>query len=854
MIVGIETLSTGSIEFRESPVIGVCLLIAPLRPSFGNRCRRATGLSLAASFLFFMPTLVPAVRAASGTRSKSPILSSTRQVRNFNDAWRFLQSDADHAEEPGFDDSKWRSLSVPHDWSIAGPVAQSNLTGQGGGYFPNGIGWYRKEFSLSQQDSHRHLYIVFDGVMANSDVWINGFHLGHRPNGTVSFLYELTGHLQFRSGAHNVLAVRCDNSQQPASRWYEGAGIYRSVRLVSTEDLHLDPWSVFVTTPTITADKAVVHVQSTVVNEGSAEANTALTISLIGPDGRTAATQNVPAQTIAKGGTAQFNSDINLTKPALWDIDSPQLYRAIVQVKSGGTITDDEQQQFGVREFHFDADTGFWLNGRNFKLKGAALHIDGGAVGIAVPTAVYEHRLLALRALGVNAIRTAHNPQSPEFLDLCDRLGFLVMDEMFDAWTVGKNPYDYHLFFQQWSLRDTRDAVRRDRNHPSIILYSAGNEIHDTPHEELAHKILSSLVTVFHENDPTRPVTQALFRPNVSHDYDNGLADLLDVVGQNYREKEILAAHEAKPTRKIVGTENGHDRDIWLALRDHPPYSGQFLWTGIDYLGEAREGGDWPLIGNGSGLLDRTAYPRARAFERQSWWASQPNVHIARRIAPTEHLSGDPGYESAPLRFRQSLFLDWTPQNPAPHNESVEVYTNCEEVELFLDGVSLGKQQLHPDASALIWKVAYAPGALKAVAYNHGQQVAEDELHTAGEATHLVLSPERNTVSAGAEDLVYVEASLNDRNGNKVSGASTLIHFSVSGPGTIVAVDNGSNADHDSFQIPQRHAYQGRAVVLIRATAAKGTIQVTASAPGLTNGTTLLKAIPVKPVSFIRSF
>src|SRR5439155_9937678 len=294
----------------------------------------------------------------------------------------------------------------------------------------------------------------------------------------------------------------------------------------------------------------------------------------------------------------------------------------------------------------------------NFKLKGVCLHADASALGTAVPLGAWQRRLTALKSLGVNAIRTAHNPPAPELLDLCDRMGLLVMDETFDCWNVSKNTHDYHLYFDDRSKIDTRDTALRDRNHPCIILYSTGNEIHDTPHPEIAKPILAGLLDVFHANDPTRPVTQALFRPNVSHDYDNGLADMLDVVGQNYRENEILAAHQQKPTRKILGTENGHDRAIWLALRDNPPYAGQFLWTGIDYIGESPQ---WPTVSYNSGLLDRTGTPRPLAFQRQSWWSDKPMVYAARRVARTPALPTDPGYDPLQERRPQVLFSDWTP-------------------------------------------------------------------------------------------------------------------------------------------------------------------------------------------------
>jgi len=789
--------------------------------------------------------------------------TAARTVVDFNPQWKFLQAEAPRAENPALDDSAWHDVALPHDWAIAGPVDKMNPTGQGGGFFPSGIAWYRKSFTLPASDAPRHAFIVFDGVMANSDVWINGFHLGQRPNGFVSFYYDLTGHLQYGPKAHNVLAVRCDTSKQPASRWYEGAGIYRSVRLVFMQDVHLEPWSTAVTTPVIAAGQATVRTRSTVVNASSAPQTAALEITLTAPDGRIAGSIVAPAQAIAPGAQANFGAEIPVSAPQIWDIDHPLLYRASVRVKirpagaeqniaKADVLTSDEEEiPFGIREFHFASETGFWLNGRNFKLKGVALHADGGAFGIAVPTAIWERRLIALRALGVNAIRTAHNPPSPEFLDLCDRMGFLVMDEMFDCWTVGKNPFDYHLSFQQWAQIDTRDTVRRDRNHPSIILWSAGNEIHDTPHTELAHGILANLLAVFHENDATRPVTQALFRPNVSHDYDNGLADMLDVVGQNYRENEILAAHAQKPSRAILGTENTHERAPWLALRDHAPYAGQFLWTGVDYLGES---GQWPMISRPLGLLDRTGQPHPRAWERQSWWATTPVVHIARRIAPSERAAIDPGYESIPAAMQETLLLDWTPRNSASHSESIEVYTNCDEVDLLLNGVSLGRQKLHPDATPLTWNVPYAPGALKAVAYNKHRTVAEDELRTAGKPARILLQSDRTTLSPDGNDVLTLTATAVDEAGVPVPDASEEVQFTVSGPGQIVATDNGSLTDQESFQLPQHRLYGGRAIVLLRATASSGSIQVRAAAAGLSDGAIRITALSNKSGLLRRSF
>jgi beta-galactosidase len=653
--------------------------------------------------------------------------------------------------------------------------------------------------------------------MANSEVSINDRLLGKRPYGYVSFRYELTPYL--KSG-DNVISVRADNSNQPASRWYSGAGIYRHVRLIVTDPVHVDQWATFVT-----ASASNVHVSTAVVNQSPAVKSVRVRFALVDPQGREGAPVVTAPQTIAAGKQADFEQDIAVANPSLWSLESPALYHASINVLSGEDTLDTDSVTFGIREAKFEPDTGFWLNGKNLKIKGVCLHHDAGGLGAAVPLRAWERRLQVLKQIGVNASRTAHNPPAPEFLDLCDRMGFLVMDEMFDAWTVGKNPYDYHLYFRDWSHTDTVDTVRRDRNHPSIILYSAGNEIHDTPKADLAKEILKGLVEVFHANDPTRPVTQALFRPNVSHDYEDGLADMLDVVGQNYRENEIMAAHQQKPSRKIIGTENQHGRPVWLWLRDNAPYAGQFLWSGIDYLGEA---GRWPNTTAGSGLLYRTGVMKPMAYERQSWWNDRPMVHITRRVASQSRPETDPGYEAF-RRIQQTLFDDWTPANTQPHEENVELYSNCAEVELSLNGRSLGTKALPADASPRTWRVAWEPGTIAAVC---GNNVAHHELRTAGAAAKIVLSADRPRIGTGWDEVSYVTAQVVDDHGVVVPSASQKITFAISGPGAIAAVDNADNMSHEPFQGAARSAWEGQCLAVIRATAA-GRIGITASADGL---------------------
>jgi beta-galactosidase len=772
-----------------------------------------------------------------------PLVGWAASGESFDEGWKFFKGDASGAEQPGFDDSQWRMVDVPHDWSIEGPFAQTNKTGGAGAWLPSGVGWYRKQFTLPSEQKGKRVYIEFDGVMQNSEVWINGVSVGKRPFGYVSFGYDLTSHVKFGKDETNLIAVRADTSAQPASRWYSGAGIYRHVRLSITDAVHLEPNTTFVTTPSVQTNGATVRVTARVRNDSSVPKEVSVMATVYGPpgsapDGSYATSAESAKISLAAGKAADVTVEVKIPwKPRLWSLAQPDLHHTWIRVRSAGQLLDDERITFGIRQAEFQTDTGFWLNGINLKLKGVCLHHDGSAFGAAVPLSVWERRLTNLRELGVNAIRTAHNPVAPEFLDLCDRMGFLVMNELFDCWTMKKNPYDYSLFFNEWSKTDLRDIIRRDRNHPSVILWSVGNEIKDTPKQELAKGILKGLVEVCHENDPTRPVTQALFRPNVSGDYTNGLADLLDVIGTNYRDQELLDAWRAKPGRKIVGTEQGHDRRIWLACRDNPQHSGQFLWAGIDYLGESRS---WPRIAYAGGLLDRTGEIKPMAYERQSWWSDKPMVRMVRRVAANDVLPEDPGW-GGEERHTQVQFADWTPRNLAAHEANVEVYSNCDEVELFLNGKTLGTKPINKDASPRVWKVTFEPGSLKAVARNSGKEIATDELRTAGPATKIILTTDKKTLAGGWDEVAFVRATVVDEYGVVVARAKDLIRFSLAGPGVIAAVDSANNASIEPFQATERRAYQGVCFAMIKATQAGKPIVVKAEAEGLKAGSVAIE-------------
>ncbi len=732
--------------------------------------------------------------------SQTVIYAQSRKITSFDESWRFFKGDMPGAEKATFNDSEWRLLDVPHDWSIEGPYDKSNPTARGGGYLPAGIGWYRKTFTLDETGVRKKHWIEFDGVMMNSEVWINGVYLGKRPYGYISFAYDLTKHLKYGKDRKNVLVVKADNTIQPASRYYQGAGIFRHVRLVSVNPVHFTKWGTFITTPKATAASGTVVVKAEVVNtSGKAAEYTVETI--IQDDRGKAVKSSVSKESIAAGDTLEFSQNLEVAKPKLWDIEQPNLYKAVVRLKSGATVIDDQAITFGIKTSKFDAATGFWLNDKNYKIKGVCLHHDAGAVGAAVPLAVWEERFKLLKEVGVNGIRTSHNPVAPEFLDLCDRMGFVVMDETFDTWTASKHNGEkgYNLYFREWWERDTRDMVLRDRNHPSIVIYSIGNEIHDPLTYPEGYKRYKDQEDVVKKFDPTRPVTMALFRPNVSKVYSNGFAEQMEVVGQNYRENELVAAHEANPHWKVIGTENTHVLNQWLALRDKPYMAGQFLWTGFDYLGEA----DWPETTNNQGLFDRANNWKQQALQRQSWWSAKPVVRIVRR-------SDNAG--------AGNWVANWTPTDFDTYdNAKIQVYSNCDEVELFLNGKSQGTKSKPADDSAREWDITFEQGTLRAVGRNKGVDVASEEFKTAGAPAKLILSASKNNLEANWDDASVIQATIVDAKGIPCTNADNLIKFSVTGPGKIQGVDNGNIISHEPYASSQYPAFMGKAIAIIKA-------------------------------------
>jgi beta-galactosidase len=741
-----------------------------------------------------------------------------RSIINFDTDWQFVIDDVKNGDITTLDDSKWRKLDVPHDWSIEGTYDSANPSGRGGGYLPAGIGFYRKSFTVNATDAKRKFFIEFDGVMANSDVWINGDHLGNRPYGYSSFSYDLTSHLKFGKGETNTLAVKVDNSRQPASRYYTGSGIYRHVRMVITNTVYVEQWGVFITSTQVSDKKATVNVETKIKNESS-NSSILLETTILDPAGKPVKTLETK-QTLPAGQSVTINQKVEVFTPQLWDLNKPNLYSAITKVKSGKNYVDEQTNVFGIRNSKFEAATGYWLNGKNIKIKGVCLHHDAGALGAAVPLRAWERRFELLKEAGVNAIRTAHNPVAPEFLDLCDRMGFLVMDETFDTWTATKpgSEYGYSLFFKKWWEQDTRDMVLRDRNHPSIIIYSVGNEIRDNLNDSAGFKRYKDQQDLVHRTDPSRPVTMALFRPAISKVYTSGFADMMDIVGQNYREKELVAAHLDKPQRIVLGTENGHGQAEWLVLRDNPFMSGQFLWTGIEYLGEAL----WPAISWEQGIFDRTGGWKPLSMQRQSWWSDKPVVHIVRK------------YDNAGVG---AWVANWTPTDFGTYDEaSIEVYSNCDEVELFLNDKSLGIKTKPADDSPRAWVTTFEKGTIRAVAKNGGKIVATAEHKTAGEPAAIMLTADKPNIVKSWDDVTYITAKVVDANGIVCPNVDKPVTFSISETGSVIAVDNGDVNSHESYRGLKRQTYNGLCVAIVRANATSGKIKLTANCVGLKSG------------------
>ena len=739
---------------------------------------------------------------------------SSRYIRKKDDFgfdWKFCKNDAEGAQNVNFDDSKWRVVNVPHDWSIEGPFSDKYASGTG--YLPGGIGWYRKSFQLPADVEGRRIRVQFDGIYCNSEVWCNGNYLGKRPNGYTSSCYDLTPHLKYGE-SENVIAVRVDHSKFADSRWYTGSGIYRNVFLIITDNIHVKQYGTFVTTPKITDKEAQIDVRITVKNDSDTSWKITLINWVKDAAGQTLKSKE-DTQSIPAGCELEFHQNLSVDDPMLWSPNSPYLYQIHTQIRQDTQIIDNYCTNFGIRHFRFDADEGFSLNGKSMKMKGVCVHHDAGALGAAVPVKVWERRLKILKEVGCNAIRMSHNPPAPELLDLCDNMGFLVIDEAFDEWSKakrkwvegwnkGKPSHDgYAEHFEEWSERDLQDMILRDRNHPCIILWSIGNEIdypNDPfpPNSEVLPVIARRLSKIVKELDTTRPVTAALARARAANEY----AEALDVVGYNYQENIYAEDHEKYPERMIHGSENGKHLKAWLAVEQNDYIPAQFLWTGIDFLGEA---GTWPNRNSTAGILDLAGFKKPGGFFRQSLWADEPMVHLL--VQPNE---------DDDAQF------------------SAVCYSNCESVELFLDGKSVEEKALSDFPERVIeWDIPDQWNTLKAIGKNSGLEVCSYKLKKAGKAEKIALTCDRKRLLSDGRDVAHICVSITDGEGNLISDASHQVTCEVSAPGEIIGIESGDPRSHEDYKSRLRKAYRGRMLVYVQSRRESGDIVLSVSAPGL---------------------
>lgn len=802
--------------------------------------------------------------------STSPILS---QKLNFNQGWQFLKGEAKGAENPNYDDSKWRTLNLPHDWAIEGPFS-NDYNARCGGLPFHGTGWYRKVFKLDTADKGKIFRIEFEAAMKSSDVWINGHHLGFRWSGYISFEYELTQHLKF-DGTDNVIAVRL-KPEDLSSRWYPGAGLYRNVWLKKDNPIHVGKWGTFVTTPTVTKAKAVVQNETRVYNKSGKDATVKIVQEYYAPNGEKAATSE--EEKIIKANANYVSGTwANIKSPKLWDIGEPNLYNVITNIFVDGNKVDEYKTRFGIRKIKYTTE-GFFLNDKKVRLKGVCLHHDNGALGGAVYKRADERKLQIMRDMGVNAVRTSHNPPSIEFLEVCDEMGMLVLDEAMDGWATFKTKNGYHNVFEENIEKDITDFMLRDRNHPSVIMWSIGNEIGEQKDAKFGWKTAKRLHDLAKTIDKTRPTTVGL--NNYPRPFDSNFAQQLDVIGLNYKPTYYEEVRKNYPDLIIYGSETestcssrgvyhfpvekykkhssneltGYDiigppwaypPDIEFHFQEKNPYVlGEFVWTGFDYLGEPTPfggkdnstngywNGDWPVHSSFFGIVDMCGFPKDRYYLYQSQWTNEPMIH---------------------------LYPHWNWQGMEGKNIPVTCYTNCEEAELFLNGKSLGKKIKGVDKTTipldfstydkksfdskyrLTWNVPYTKGTLKVVGYKKGKVASIKEIATANKPSKIELSVDRSSINATGRDLSYITVKVLDKNGNLCPNADNLIQFDVKGAGQIVGVDNGNQQSLEPFQAKQRKAYNGMCLAIVRGDKKQGTITVKATSKGLKSKSMTIK-------------
>ncbi len=793
--------------------------------------------------------------------------------QSFNKNWLFKKGEVENGASYQLEDSDWRQLDVPHDWAIEGPF-DKKYNARTGGLPVHGIAWYRKHFTIAKEHSNQQISVAFDGVMNNSQVYINGEKVGERPFGYMGFEVDLTPFIKF--GEDNVIAVKL-SPEDLASRWYSGAGIYRNVYLKINHALHIPQWGVFVKTPSISEKEANLNIATTIRNtenrSGSFKIEHVVKDELGNNVGLKYDILNSP-----EIGDAVFETSMSVVDPVRWNLDNPHLYTLITKVKQGENIVDEFTTKFGIREIDFDAKEGFKLNGKAIEFQGVCMHHDLGALGAAVNYSATERQMKIMKSMGVNALRTSHNPPSPEMLDVCDKLGILVIDEAFDEWKIGKVINGYNKYFDQWHERDLRDMIKRDRNHPSVIMWSIGNEIKEQGQKD-GWKLAKILNDICHDEDNSRPTTAGF--NNFNGAFKNKLAEQIDIVGLNYWPYHYKEAVTNNPNMILYGSETSsqtssrgvydlslspnvdkqtlhvssydvivgpswaYPPDVEFDVQaENPTFLGEFMWTGFDYLGEPTPYGgrdnstdgywnaDWPVKSSFFAPVDLCGFPKDRFYLYQSQWTEIPMVHV---------------------------LPHWNWEGKEGQDIPVYAYTNCEEVELVVNGKSYGKKVKGKDLTSipaefhrfkkgsydskyrLSWKVPYAAGTIKVIGYNQGKVAAEKEIKTAGAPAKIVLELEKTSLTANGKDLGFIKVKVVDEAGNLCPLADNQINFEVSGQGKIAAVGNGDQASLESFQANQRKAFNGLCQLIVRPTEKAGEILITASSENLLSAKAQIK-------------
>ena len=811
----------------------------------------------------------PPTRAQTAPQAQSAQSASPRHEYLLQTGWKFIKGEVPGAEAPGFADGKWQSVRIPHDWAIGGPFSPDNdvqvvkieqnneqkatpKSGRTGGLPFVGTGWYRRPLPEARLQAGQRATLLFDGAMSNAHVFINGKEVGYWPYGYNSFYFDITDFLA-PNGGPNVLAVRLRN-QPEASRWYPGAGLYRNVHLVVTDAVHVPVWGTVLTTPDIKPERALISLKTSVENAGPAGQPLRLDTEIRDAAGQVVATASTPLAVGSAGGGGQFDQALTVPQPKLWSPETPVLYTASSKLYAGNELKDTYATRFGIRSFSFTAGKGFVLNGQPRKFKGVCNHHDLGPLGAAVNVAALRRQLELLKAMGGDAIRTSHNMPAPELVALADEMGFMLMDETFDEWKEPKVKNGYSQYFDEWSEKDVTNLIHRDRNHPSVVMWSIGNEVPDQ-HVAGGNKILKRLQDIAHREDPTRPVTMGMDQFEADM---NNFAALLDVPGFNYKPLRYPEALAKLPQGYLLGSEtastvssrgvykfpvvlakdkkypdlqsSGYDveacnwsqiPDIEFQAQDDDAYAtGEFVWTGFDYLGEPTPYDEqWPSHSSYFGILDLAGLPKDRFYLYRARWNP---------TAATLH-----------------LLPHWTWPGREGQTTPVYCYTNSPSAELFVNGQSQGRQTKARTTAAdprtryrLMWPdVKYAPGTLKVVAYNEaGQAVGTEEVRTAGPAHHLRLVADHPTVRADGQDLAYVTVRVEDKDGNLCPDAAPELSFKVSGQGRFHAVANGDATNLEPFQQPRMRAFHGQLVVLVQAGSQPGTAQLAVSGPGLKSG------------------